>query len=94
MTDKLLFDITDKIATITFNNPEKLNAFTMEMLVAYRERLEECRTREDVWAIIVTGAGRGFCSAAIQAAWAPTPRRHRQRSSPGFGIWFNSYRSK
>ena len=62
MTDKLLFDVSDKIATITFNNPEKLNAFTAEMIDAYADRLEECRTREDVWAIIITGAGRGFCS--------------------------------
>ena len=62
MTEKLLFDVEDKIATITFNNPDKLNAFTREMLVAYVDRLEECRTRDDVWAIIITGAGRGFCS--------------------------------
>lgn len=62
MTDKLLFDVSDRIATITFNNPEKLNAFTREMIGAYEERLEECRQRDDVWAIIVTGAGRGFCS--------------------------------
>ncbi|MED5360322.1 MAG: enoyl-CoA hydratase-related protein [Pseudomonadota bacterium] len=85
MTDKLLFDITDKIATITFNNPEKLNAFTMEMLVAYRERLEECRTREDVWAIIVTGAGRGFCSGGdtgrMGADTPPTPAEIKS------GLW-------
>ena len=49
MTDKLLFDVIDKIATITFNNPEKLNAFTTEMLEAYEQRLEECRTRDDIW---------------------------------------------
>ena len=41
MTDKLLFDVSDKIATITFNNPEKLNAFTAEMIDAYADRLEE-----------------------------------------------------
>ena len=85
MTDKLLFDVTDKIATITFNNPEKLNAFTTEMLVAYRERLEECRTREDVWAIIITGAGRGFCSGGdtgrMGADTPPTPAEIKS------GLW-------
>ena len=93
MTDKLLFDITDKIATITFNNPEKLNAFTMEMLVAYRERLEECRTREDVWAIIVTGAGRGFCSGGDTGRMGADTRRHRQRSVRALGFG-SIYRSK
>lgn len=77
MTDKLQFDVTDRIATITFNNPEKLNAFTREMLEAYVARLEECRTREDVWAIIITGAGRGFCSGGdtrrMGADAPPTP---------------------
>ena len=62
MTDKLLFEVSDRIATITFNNPDRLNAFTHEMLTGYLDRLEECRTREDVWAVIVTAAGRGFCA--------------------------------
>ena len=42
MTDKLLFDVSDRIATITFNNPDRLNAFTHEMLTGYLDRLEEC----------------------------------------------------
>ena len=62
MTDKLLFDVADRIATITYNNPDKLNAFTTEMLTAYLDRLEECRKRDDVWAVIVTANGRGFCA--------------------------------
>ena len=85
MTDKLLFDLTDKIATITFNNPEKLNAFTTEMLEAYEQRLEECRTRDDVWAIIITGAGRGFCAGGdtgrMGADTPPTPAEIKS------GLW-------
>ncbi len=77
MTEKLLFDVADKIATITFNNPDKLNAFTTEMLGAYVDRLEESRTRDDIWAIIVTGAGRGFCAGGDTGSMGtdapPTP---------------------
>ena len=63
MTDKLQFDVRDDhVAVITFNNPEKLNAFSVEMLEAYIDRLRECGDREDVRCVVVTGAGRGFCS--------------------------------
>lgn len=63
MTDKLMFDVRpDKVAVITFNNPEKLNAFSNEMLDAYLDRLAECGERDDVRCVVVTGAGRGFCS--------------------------------
>ena len=61
-TDRLLFDVEDMVATITLNFPEKLNAFNNEMLHAWASRLEECRDRNDIRVIIVTGAGRGFCS--------------------------------
>lgn len=63
MTEKLLFEVRpDKVAVITFNNPDKLNAFSNEMLEAYVERLQECDARDDVRCVVVTGAGRGFCS--------------------------------
>jgi len=63
VTDKLQFEVRpDKVALITFNNPEKLNAFSVEMLEAYITRLQECGERDDVRCVVVTGAGRGFCS--------------------------------
>lgn len=61
-TDRLLFKVEDMVATITLNFPEKLNAFNTEMLHAWAARLEEARDRDDVRVIVVTGAGRGFCS--------------------------------
>jgi 2-(1,2-epoxy-1,2-dihydrophenyl)acetyl-CoA isomerase len=62
MTDYLLFDVAEGIATLTMNRPDKLNAFTSEMLHAMVAALDECDAREDVRAVILTGAGRGFCS--------------------------------
>ena len=62
MADFLLFDVVNNIATLTMNRPEKLNAFTSEMLWGLVAALDECDAREDVRAVILTGAGRGFCS--------------------------------
>ena len=61
MTEKLKFEVRpDKVALITFNNPEKLNAFSNDMLDAYLARLQECGERDDVRAVVVTGAGKGL----------------------------------
>ena len=62
MTDFLEFAVENGIATLTMNRPEKLNAFTGEMLMGMVAALDECDGREDVRAVILTGAGRGFSS--------------------------------
>ncbi|MVZ99927.1 enoyl-CoA hydratase [Actinomadura sp. LD22] len=64
MYETLLYDVTDHIATITLNRPEKLNSFTMGMrddLIAAFDRTD---ADDDVRAVIVTGAGRAFCAGA------------------------------
>jgi enoyl-CoA hydratase/carnithine racemase len=62
MTEFLKFEVENAIATLTMNRPEKLNAFTSEMLHGLVAALDECDVRDDVRAVILTGAGRGFCS--------------------------------
>lgn len=62
MPDNLIFEVSDTIATLTLNRPEKLNAFTNDMLQSLVAALDECDERDDVRAVILTGAGRGFCS--------------------------------
>jgi len=62
MTDQLIFDVHEKIATIRLNRPDKYNAFTAEMLEAWAASLREASTRQDVDVIVVTGTGKGFCS--------------------------------
>jgi enoyl-CoA hydratase/carnithine racemase len=64
MTDVVLREIEDDVAVLTFNRPDRLNAWTGEMQVQYFDLLEDCAAREDVRAIVVTGAGRGFCAGA------------------------------
>ncbi len=64
MSDELLYDVQDHVAVITLNRPEKLNAFSNEMLHAWQESIVRASTDQDVRVIVVTGAGRGFCSGA------------------------------
>src|SRR4051794_41431628 len=64
MSDVVLFEVADAVATLTLNRPDRLNAWTGEMEQAYFGALDECAGREDVRAIVVTGAGRGFCAGA------------------------------
>lgn len=61
---EILFDVSDFIATITLNRPDKLNAWTMTMEAEYRHAMAAAEQRDDVRVIIVTGAGRGFCAGA------------------------------
>ena len=62
MSKYLQFEIADGIATLTLDRPEKLNAFTNDMLQGLVEALDDCEDRDDVRVVILTGAGRGFCS--------------------------------
>jgi 2-(1,2-epoxy-1,2-dihydrophenyl)acetyl-CoA isomerase len=63
MNEDLRFEVADDgVATITLNRPERMNAFTMEMIDAWAATLETCRRDDAVRAIVVTGAGNAFCS--------------------------------
>ncbi|MFW8565059.1 enoyl-CoA hydratase/isomerase family protein [Orrella sp. 11846] len=62
MTDQLVFEVKDRIATIRLNRPDRYNAFTHEMLKAWADALRECRDRDDIYVIVLTGTGKGFCS--------------------------------
>ncbi len=60
----IIYDVEDGILTLTLNRPEKLNAFTGEMLTEMIDAFDRADADDDVRAIIVTGAGRGFCAGA------------------------------
>jgi enoyl-CoA hydratase/carnithine racemase len=62
MTDQLKFSVDDGIARIVLDRPERMNAFTFEMIDAWRAAIEECRRDDAVKVVIVTGAGAAFCS--------------------------------
>src|SRR5919205_1595641 len=62
--ETITYDVADKIATITLNRPERLNAFTGQMMVDLIDAFSAADDDDDVRAVIVTGAGRGFCAGA------------------------------
>lgn len=63
--EHILFAVEDGVATITLNRPERMNAYTTQMGAELRDALGACDVRDDVRAVIVTGAGpRAFCAGA------------------------------
>ena len=70
--ETILYDVSDRVLTITMNRPERLNAFTEQMRVEMTDALDRADADDDVRAIIVTGAGRGFCAGADLGRGAAT----------------------
>jgi enoyl-CoA hydratase/carnithine racemase len=88
MTD-LLYEVKDRIATITLNRPDKLNAFTGPMIEAWAGALGEAQRDESVNVVILTGAGRAFCAGGDvgrMGQGAPTALEHKNQ------LWENIHR--
>jgi enoyl-CoA hydratase/carnithine racemase len=62
MYENILLDISEGIATITLNRPDKLNAYTVGMGEDVVEAFNTLKINDDVKVVILTGAGRGFCA--------------------------------
>jgi enoyl-CoA hydratase/carnithine racemase len=68
----LTLDVVDRIATITLNRPDKMNAFTGQMMLDLVAAFDATDADDAVGAVIVTGAGRAFCAGADLSAGAAT----------------------
>jgi enoyl-CoA hydratase/carnithine racemase len=62
--EQILYDVRDRIATITLNRPDRLNAWTHVMGREVRQAMGDAASDEAVRVIVLTGAGRGFCAGA------------------------------
>jgi 2-(1,2-epoxy-1,2-dihydrophenyl)acetyl-CoA isomerase len=58
----ILFEIRNKIGFITFNRPEKFNAFNREMALAFQTVLDDCENDSSIRCVYLSGAGRAFCA--------------------------------
>ncbi|HEY8059439.1 MAG TPA: crotonase/enoyl-CoA hydratase family protein [Acidimicrobiales bacterium] len=66
------YDVADRVATITLDRPQRLNAFTDRMRHELLDAFDRADADDDVRAVVVTGRGRGFCAGADLSAGAET----------------------
>ena len=62
--EHILYEVSDKIATITLNRPDRMNAWTPIMERDVRHAMESAAADDNVRVIVLTGAGRAFCAGA------------------------------
>lgn len=87
------YETADRVAVITLNRPERLNAWTGRMHTEYRWLLARAEEDAEVGVIVVTGAGRGFCAGADSSALSGhvtkggyDPGTPEDLAEPGFGV--------
>lgn len=62
--EEILYDVSDRVATVTLNRPTKLNAWTLQMEQEVEQAMLAAANDPQVRVIVLTGAGRGFCAGA------------------------------
>jgi 2-(1,2-epoxy-1,2-dihydrophenyl)acetyl-CoA isomerase len=68
---EILFEIKNNIAQLTLNRPEKLNAVNRSLALELQDQLLVCDENEQVRAVVLTGAGRAFCSGQDLSEFPP-----------------------
>ncbi|NUQ55844.1 MAG: enoyl-CoA hydratase/isomerase family protein [Dehalococcoidia bacterium] len=89
----IVYEVADRVATITLNRPHRLNAWTGRMHTEYRWTMAQAEADPAVRVIVVTGAGRGFCAGADSAALEGhiekggyDPGIREALANPGYGV--------
>ena len=84
----ILYEVSDKIATITLNRPDRMNAWTAIMERDVRHAMETASADDNVRVIVLTGAGRAFCAGAdMEALKGIDPNEiRRAESTPPFDM--------
>lgn len=87
------YEVSDRVATITLDRPQRLNAWTGRMHTEYRRAVAAAEADPEVRVLVVTGAGRGFCAGADSAALdghlekgGYDPGIQEPLATPGYGI--------
>ena len=75
MSQELLETVTDRVATLTLNRPDRLNALSAPMLDGLLEALPRLAADPEVAVVVVTGAGRGFCAGGDVKNMASSPNQ-------------------
>ena len=61
---EITYEVSERIATVTLNRPDKLNAWTMTMEAEVKAAMAEADADDEIRIVVLTGAGRGFCAGA------------------------------
>ncbi len=90
----ILYDVKDRIATITLNRPDRLNAYTDRMAQSVRQAMADAAKDPNVRVVVLTGAGRGFCAGAdmdvLQGVQRQGGERQASRAEGDVGDAFDS----
>ena len=80
MENPVLFNVKNGVATITLNRPDRYNAVNQELVDGISSSLIKCETEESIRSVVITGAGRGFCSGADMSVFGNevTPEQRSQ----------------
>jgi 2-(1,2-epoxy-1,2-dihydrophenyl)acetyl-CoA isomerase len=78
----ITYEKGDGIATITLNRPDRMNAFTAQMIDEWYAALLDAHEDRDTKAVILTGAGRGFCAGADVGGKGPLGGLQDQKRTP------------
>jgi len=84
----LTLEVADRIATITVNRPDKLNALNDATIAELGRAIDDANAREDVAAVLLTGAGRSFIAGAdISELESQSPLEAQRRARVGQAIF-------
>ena len=83
---EIAYDVTERVATITLDRPDRLNAFTETMMLELLDAFDRADGDDDVRAVVVTGRGRAFCAGADLSAGADTFREGGSRIQTAAGV--------
>ncbi|WP_119727397.1 crotonase/enoyl-CoA hydratase family protein [Thermomonospora amylolytica] len=73
------YEVKDRIATVTLNRPDRMNAYTFTMRNEMLDAFDRIDADDEVRAVVVTGAGRAFCAGADLEAGGDTFNKDKQR---------------
>jgi 2-(1,2-epoxy-1,2-dihydrophenyl)acetyl-CoA isomerase len=85
----VLLDISDGVATITFNRPQAKNSLDVEALSCLFTALGTCEDREDVGAVVLTGAGDAFCAGVNLKGYKLDDREELRAGFREVAMWWH-----
>jgi len=84
VADLVIYDVADRVAVITVNDPDRRNAVTDAMSEQLRDAVRQAEDDQGVHAVVVTGAGKAFCAGADLSALGAAARDGLERIYAGF----------